>query len=335
MARTAVKVASATIALLAATAGGAGAQSTHNPGGANADPIPGRGGGISPPGVRPAVPRKPSRRQDRSAPVAILLTAEPSVFYPGRGVLIKYRVSDNARRVQVRLYMRRLEGPRRRVSVKLGRRTTNAPHSYYWRNSQRMTGPTEIRIWARDPAGNRIAHSAEKPGSIVVRSLPRAFPVAGPFNLGGSEARFGAPRRGHMHQGHDIIAGEGVPVVAVGPGRISWTRYQASGAGYYVVLDADGEDRDYAYMHLQEGSVLVKEGDRVATGQKVGNVGNTGGSSGAHLHFEEWEGAWYDGGHPIDPLPDLRAWMAAAGLAEASRLGHSEAKGASLSRPLD
>jgi murein DD-endopeptidase MepM/ murein hydrolase activator NlpD len=270
--------------------------------------------------------------------VAILLTAEPSVFYPGRGIVIRYRVDDNAKRVQVRLYMRRLDGPRRRVAVKLGRRTTNKPHSYYWRNSQDFAGRTEIRIWARDPAGNRIAHSAEKPGSVVVRALSRAFPIVGAFSFGGEDARFGAARRGHTHQGQDVIAAEGTPLVAVAPGRITWSRFQAGGAGYYLVLAADGENRSYVYMHLQEGSLTVREGDRVVTGQKLGNVGNTGNSHGAHLHFEEWVGAWYDGGHPIDPLPDLKAWMQAAGLHEANRVfgdGQPEAQTASLHGPLD
>lgn len=134
------------------------------------------------------------------------------------------------------------------------------------------------------------------------------FPVAGPHSYGGADARFGARRRGHSHQGQDIMAAEGTPVVAPRGGTITWRAYQARGAGYYVVLDPVVEPYNYVFMHLQRGSVLVKLGDRVRTGQILANVGSTGGSSGPHLHFEIWNGPWYDGGVPIDPLPVLLAW---------------------------
>ncbi len=53
----------------------------------------------------------------------------------------------------------------------------------------------------------------------------------------------------------------------------------------------------------------VREGQSVRTGQRIGAVGSSGASSGPHLHFEIWTGGgWYTGGHPIDPLPYLRAW---------------------------
>jgi murein DD-endopeptidase MepM/ murein hydrolase activator NlpD len=77
-----------------------------------------------------------------------------------------------------------------------------------------------------------------------------------------------------------------------------------------VVLDGRGETRDYVFMHLRTGSVVVTEGQRIRTGQRIGEVGSTGESSGPHLHFEVWDGPWYAGGHPIDPLPLLRAWDA-------------------------
>jgi murein DD-endopeptidase MepM/ murein hydrolase activator NlpD len=133
------------------------------------------------------------------------------------------------------------------------------------------------------------------------------FPVVGSYGFGGDGARFGAPRGDHTHQGQDVVAAEGTPVVSVSAGTVYWRAYQASGAGNYVVIRG-GDGYDYAYMHLREGS-LVKPGDRVNAGELIGHVGTTGDSSGPHLHFEVWDGPWQSGGHPIDPLPLLRGWI--------------------------
>jgi murein DD-endopeptidase MepM/ murein hydrolase activator NlpD len=136
------------------------------------------------------------------------------------------------------------------------------------------------------------------------------FPIAGVFDWGGPDARFGAKRKGHSHQGQDLAAASGTPVVAPYRGVVTAVQYQARGAGRYVVID--GEDYDYVFMHLRTGSIVVREGERVRTGQAIGEVGSTGESSGPHLHFELWEGAWYDGGHPIDPLALLQQWASPA-----------------------
>jgi murein DD-endopeptidase MepM/ murein hydrolase activator NlpD len=134
------------------------------------------------------------------------------------------------------------------------------------------------------------------------------FPVAGTYSLGGEDAAFGAPRTGHRHMGHDISAARGTPVVAPFAGVVDWVRFQRAGAGHYVVLDAD-DDHDYVFMHLKRGSIPVVEGQHVAAGERIGEVGNSGRSFGAHLHFEVWVGGWYENaGEPIDPLPLLEAW---------------------------
>ena len=136
------------------------------------------------------------------------------------------------------------------------------------------------------------------------------FPVSGTYSLGGADARFGASRQGHRHQGQDVIAAEGTPVVAPWAGLVEFVRFQQSGAGWYVVLDGDDEDRDYVFMHLRKDSILVAAGQHVTAGQPLAQVGNTGRSSGPHLHFEIWVGGWFDGGKPVDPLPLLNQWAA-------------------------
>ncbi|MGH2941950.1 MAG: M23 family metallopeptidase, partial [Solirubrobacteraceae bacterium] len=136
------------------------------------------------------------------------------------------------------------------------------------------------------------------------------FPVTGPFQFGGDDARFGAGRVGHIHEGQDISAAAGTPVVAPYAGTVSRTAFQASGAGEYVVLDGT-DGRAYFFAHCLRRSTAVTEGAAVTAGQRLCLVGATGTTSGAtHLHFEIWQGGWrVSGGIPIDPLPELLAWV--------------------------
>jgi len=134
-----------------------------------------------------------------------------------------------------------------------------------------------------------------------------AFPVLGKheFNLGAG--RFGAPRAGHTHQGQDVTAACGTPLVAARGGQVQYAGYQ-SAAGNYIVIDGRGTGFDFVYAHLAEPSPL-HTGETVRTGQPIGIVGDTGDAEGCHLHFEMWTPpGWYEGGEPIDPLPYLEKW---------------------------
>jgi murein DD-endopeptidase MepM/ murein hydrolase activator NlpD len=133
------------------------------------------------------------------------------------------------------------------------------------------------------------------------------FPIRGAHDFGDAGARFGAGRAGHTHQGQDTFAKCGTRMVAARGGRVKFKQYHAA-AGHYLVIDGDGTDVDYVYMHLDQPSPF-SEGDRVYTGQTIGAVGDSGNADGCHLHFELWSGpGWYDGGKPFDPLPSLEAW---------------------------
>jgi hypothetical protein len=164
------------------------------------------------------------------------------------------------------------------------------------------------------PAPAAPSASAAAPAQLVVPSAPSApgtyvFPVAGPHTLGGEGGRFGAGRDGHVHQGQDVPAAEGLPVVAPVAGTVRHTEYQPGGAGYYVVLDGN-DGRAYFFAHCQKDSFAVSPGTAVGVGQHLCNVGQTGSATGPHLHFEIWLGGWRvnSASQPIDPLPDLLAW---------------------------
>jgi murein DD-endopeptidase MepM/ murein hydrolase activator NlpD len=129
------------------------------------------------------------------------------------------------------------------------------------------------------------------------------FPVAGAHTIGQG---FGAARSGHSHQGQDIFAACGTPLVAVSRAKVKWVSFQGS-AGNYVVIRNKKLHQDYMYAHLATRA-SVSKGQVVMPGQQVGIVGQTGNARGCHLHFELWLGKWYRGGHPVNPLPYLQSY---------------------------
>ncbi|MGZ6644141.1 MAG: M23 family metallopeptidase [Solirubrobacteraceae bacterium] len=166
----------------------------------------------------------------------------------------------------------------------------------------RATGRTTLVV----RAPKVVAPPAPAPAPVSVATGAHAFPVAGPHTYGDG---FGEPRNGYSHQGQDVLAAEGTPVVAPVAGTISFTDNQPKAAGYYIVeKGADGYD--YFFAHCQEGSTAVAPGATVTAGQPLCRVGHTGDATGPHLHFEVWTGGWRASAAsaPIDPLPLLRSW---------------------------
>lgn len=163
----------------------------------------------------------------------------------------------------------------------------------------------------RRPVARRPVASRPLPPTPPVTTLAGVFPVQGSFSFGGDDARFGAGRVGHIHQGQDVVAASGTPLVAPLAGTVVWKANQPGGAGIYLVMRGagTGEVRDYVFMHIKSGTVQVAVGDAVTPGQQLAQVGATGDASGPHLHFEIWVGGWYArGGAPVDPLPQLQRW---------------------------
>jgi len=119
----------------------------------------------------------------------------------------------------------------------------------------------------------------------------------------------GAPRAGHTHQGQDVGAGCGTELQAARGGKVQFKGYQGGGAGNYVVIDGKKDGRDYIYMHLRS-KAEVAEGEKVRTGERIGEVGETGAASGCHLHFEMWSApGWYEGGDFMRSVTkNLKKW---------------------------
>jgi murein DD-endopeptidase MepM/ murein hydrolase activator NlpD len=157
-------------------------------------------------------------------------------------------------------------------------------------------------------AGARTAQSGAPSVAGSFMYLQHIFPIRGAHNYGTAENRYGAPRSGHAHAGQDVLAACGTPLVAARGGKVVEAGYEGAG-GNAVVIHGTGSTYDNVYMHLRDAP-LVRTGQRVYTGQLIGYVGQTGDASVCHLHFEVWEGAWWNGGHTVDPLPSLKAWDA-------------------------
>lgn len=88
-----------------------------------------------------------------------------------------------------------------------------------------------------------------------------------------------------FHKGIDFTAPTGTDIQATGNGRVASINKAGSGYGKHVLIDHGyGYKTLYAHMH----TISVKEGAIVKKGQKIGLVGSTGASTGAHLHYEVW-----------------------------------------------
>jgi len=95
------------------------------------------------------------------------------------------------------------------------------------------------------------------------------------------------------HNGVDFAVSRGTPVLSVGNGEVVIAKYSGS-AGNYVAI-RHGRQYMTAYMHLDK--ILVKPGQQVKQGDKIGLSGNTGRSTGPHLHFE-----LHINNKPVNPL---------------------------------
>lgn len=133
--------------------------------------------------------------------------------------------------------------------------------------------------------------------------VPAVHPVAAPVGYGEWAARYGNFRRGHVHEGQDVFAPSGTPLLAARDAVVIETGTDG-GRGNYLALYAREQDETYVYLHMLRPA-RVAVGDRVAVGERVGLLGCTGSCFGEHLHFEIRRGKGVSG-PSRDPLPFLR-----------------------------
>ena len=147
------------------------------------------------------------------------------------------------------------------------------------------------------------------PGSTTPSSTTTKVPVpvpAGKLPTGVTsknnfEEKRSYYKSGKTHAGNDYPAPVGTPLFAIKDGTITESRWQnpkitsGEGAGYGQFIDVDhGDGTSTRYGHLSE--MIVKKGDKVKAGQQIALSGNTGHSTGPHLHFE-----YRQKGEPVNP----------------------------------
>jgi murein DD-endopeptidase MepM/ murein hydrolase activator NlpD len=129
--------------------------------------------------------------------------------------------------------------------------------------------------------------SSPAAGPVQQGSGGLIWPVSGPVTSG-----FGY-RWGRLHAGVDIAVPEGTPIRAAAGGRVAIAGW-VGGYGNYTCVQHSGA-LSTCYGH--QSSIGVSVGQSVSQGQVIGSSGNTGNSTGPHLHFET-----RINGNPVDPM---------------------------------
>jgi murein DD-endopeptidase MepM/ murein hydrolase activator NlpD len=154
------------------------------------------------------------------------------------------------------------------------------------------TATTAATASATTKPSTTTSRTSTAPATPVTLGGPRtAPPLAWPLK-GVLYGRYGV-REGRRHDGIDIAAPEGTTVVAAADGTVIYAGEQA-GYGWIVILKHDG---GLVTVYAHNSKLLVRDGGRVRRGDPVAKVGQTGRTTGPHLHFEV-----RDGTRPKNPL---------------------------------
>ncbi|MGH3712471.1 MAG: M23 family metallopeptidase [Micromonosporaceae bacterium] len=158
-------------------------------------------------------------------------------------------------------------------------------------------------IEVADRGGERAARSEHRrrlgtvpPPNAVTRGKPRPKPAWVKPTTGYDLSSGYGPRWGTLHAGIDLAGPTGTPIRAAHSGTVERATWYG-GYGYAVIIN-HGNGVSTLYGHNSQ--LLVQQGQRVGTGQRIALMGSTGDSTGSHLHFEI-----HLGEEPVDPMPWL------------------------------
>ncbi len=135
---------------------------------------------------------------------------------------------------------------------------------------------------------------------IAAEGLPFSIPVDGPYrNTSGFGGR-ADPKGGgwRMHNGLDFAGSVGTDIVAAGDGTVVFAGLQSGFGNMIKVRHSNGYESVYAHL----SAINVDVGDHVSRGDHIGDMGNTGRSTGTHLHYEIRLS-----GNPLNPMTFLEA----------------------------
>jgi len=153
------------------------------------------------------------------------------------------------------------------------------------------------------------ANNAERTSDLHMRV---SGPIQLPVHPGTTTHTSGfGPRWGTHHQGNDLAGPIGTPILAALDGIVvaAGSTGEGPGVGFenWVIIDSnvDGSPVSTVYGHMFADGIHVAPGQQVTAGEHIADIGNAGSSTGAHLHFEYWQGGRLQGGTPIDPVTVL------------------------------
>lgn len=226
------------------------------------------------------------------------------VGLPGVGAIPFYRLDDGfvalipvsysakvGDHYQLELFITDHRGREHPDSLPLMVASKRFPEQRLWMTAQ-QTGLMTADRMAEDRA--KINAARAEPSPEPLWSGPLLIPLEGRLTSEFGLIRYVNNVLYGRHSGLDIAAPQGSPIVAAAAGRVTFTG-SLWASGETVILD-HGLGMFTAYNHMSR--ILAEEGQMVAAGEIVGEVGSTGFSTGPHLHFTLWVGSV-----PTNPWP--------------------------------